>query len=297
MSVTDVLKESLHYPFIEKEKIIILGIFYALISAISLEISYLISTPLMTSSSSTLINETATTLYQQINHIFAQIPTTNLYVSIILGILMILIGILATGYDYRVIKEAINKNNFLPKFNNFLSMFIEGLKITVVEIVYAILPIIFLVSGFHIMTYGGIFLTIGSILSCIGLICTILMVLIQIMAINHMVANDGKINYAFKVKDILNIINSISWIRYIGALFMLVIICVIIGIAASMIISFIMLGVMMISSQVLLTSLVTLIIMGLFVTPFLSLFCDRALGSLYNEQVNDLSVDKKYIIK
>ncbi len=297
MSVTDVLKESLHYPFIEKEKIIILGIFYALISAISLEISYLISTPLMTSSSSTLINETATTLYQQINHIFAQIPTTNLYVSIILGILMILIGILATGYDYRVIKEAINKNNFLPKFNNFLSMFIEGLKITVVEIVYAILPIIFLVSGFHIMTYGGIFLTIGAILSCIGLICTILMVLIQIMAINHMVANDGKINYAFKVKDILNIINSISWIRYIGALFMLVIICVIIGIAASMIISFIMLGVMMISSQVLLTSLVTLIIMGLFVTPFLSLFCDRALGSLYNEQVNDLSVDKKYIIK
>lgn len=297
MSVTDVLKESLHYPFIEKEKIIILGIFYALISAISLEISYLISTPLMTSSSSTLINETATTLYQQINHIFAQIPTTNLYVSIILGILMILIGILATGCDYRVIKEAINKNNFLPKFNNFLSMFIEGLKITVVEIVYAILPIIFLVSGFHIMTYGGIFLTIGSILSCIGLICTILMVLIQIMAINHMVANDGKINYAFKVKDILNIINSISWIRYIGALFMLVIICVIIGIAASMIISFIMLGVMMISSQVLLTSLVTLIIMGLFVTPFLSLFCDRALGSLYNEQVNDLSVDKKYIIK
>lgn len=297
MSVTDVLKESLHYPFIEKEKIIILGIFYALISAISLEISYLISTPLMTSSSSTLINETATTLYQQINHIFAQIPTTNLYVSIILGILMILIGILATGYDYRVIKEAINKNNFLPNFNNFLSMFIEGLKITVVEIVYAILPIIFLVSGFHIMTYGGIFLTIGSILSCIGLICTILMVLIQIMAINHMVANDGKINYAFKVKDILNIINSISWIRYIGALFMLVIICVIIGIAASMIISFIMLGVMMISSQVLLTSLVTLIIMGLFVTPFLSLFCDRALGSLYNEQVNDLSVDKKYIIK
>ena len=297
MSVTDVLKESLHYPFIEKEKIIILGIFYALISAISLEISYLISTPLMTSSSSTLINETATTLYQQINHIFAQIPTTNLYVSIILGILMILIGILATGYDYRVIKEAINKNNFLPKFNNFLLMFIEGLKITVVEIVYAILPIIFLVSGFHIMTYGGIFLTIGSILSCIGLICTILMVLIQIMAINHMVANDGKINYAFKVKDILNIINSISWIRYIGALFMLVIICVIIGIAASMIISFIMLGVMMISSQVLLTSLVTLIIMGLFVTPFLSLFCDRALGSLYNEQVNDLSVDKKYIIK
>lgn len=297
MSVTDVLKESLHYPFIEKEKIIILGIFYALISAISLEISYLISTPLMTSSSSTLINETATTLYQQINHIFAQIPTTNLYVSIILGILMILIGILATGYDYRVIKEAINKNNFLPNFNNFLSMFIEGLKITVVEIVYAILPIIFLVSGFHIMTYGGIFLTIGSILSCIGLICTILMVLIQIMAINHMVANDGKINYAFKVKDILNIINSISWIRYIGALFMLVIICVIIGIAASMIISFIMLGVMMISSQVLLTSLVTLIIMGLFVTPFLSLLCDRALGSLYNEQVNDLSVDKKYIIK
>ena len=297
MSVTDVLKESLHYPFIEKEKIIILGIFYALISAISLEISYLISTPLMTSSSSTLINETATTLYQQINHIFAQIPTTNLYVSIILGILMILIGILATGYDYRVIKEAINKNNFLPKFNNFLSMFIEGLKITVVEIVYAILPIIFLVSGFHIMTYGGIFLTIGAILSCIGLICTILMVLIQIMAINHMVANDGKINYAFKVKDILNIINSISWIRYIGALFMLVIICVIIGIAASMIISFIMLGVMMISSQVILTSLVTLVIMGLFITPFLSLFCDRTLGSLYNERVKDLNVDEKYIIK
>ena len=147
------------------------------------------------------------------------------------------------------------------------------------------------------MTYGGIFLTIGSILSCIGLICTILMVLIQIMAINHMVANDGKINYAFKVKDILNIINSISWIRYIGALFMLVIICVIIGIAASMIISFIMLGVMMISSQVILTSLVTLVIMGLFITPFLSLFCDRTLGSLYNERVKDLNVDEKYIIK
>ncbi|WP_413825037.1 MULTISPECIES: DUF4013 domain-containing protein [unclassified Methanobrevibacter] len=297
MSVTDVLKESLHYPFIEKEKIIILGIFYALISAINLGISYLISTPLMTSSSSTLINETATTFYQQINHIFAQIPTTNLYESIILGIVMILLGILATGYDYRVIKEAINKNNFLPKFNNFLLMFIEGLKITVVEIAYDILPIILLVTGFYIMTYGGIFLTIGSILSCVGIICAILMVLIQIMAINHMIANDGKITFAFKVKDILNIINSISWIRYIGALFMLVIICVIIGIAASMIISFIMLGVMMISSQVILTSLVTLVIMGLFITPFLSLFCDRTLGSLYNERVKDLNVDEKYIIK
>lgn len=304
MSVTDVIKESLHYPFYDKIKIVYFGILYAIMGICSTIISYLISNPLLHSNYASLANgtENVTTLTQSVNLIAAQIPSTNWYYVIILGIIALVVGILATGYDFRVIKKAINSENTLPKFNNFISMFIEGLKIIVVEIIYAILPIILLSIGFTIIGLGNggsnaTLLSIGSIVCILGFLFTIFMVLVQLMAVNHMIANDGKISYAFKFKDVVKIIGKVSWIRYIGALFMLVIISIIIGFAANIIVSFISVGFMMLSPKnVLLGTIVATIIVGLFINPFLSLFTDRALGSLYNERVKDFDIDEKYII-
>jgi hypothetical protein len=243
-----------------------------------------------------------TTFTQAVNLVSSQIPTINLYYITILGIISIILGILATGYDFRVIKNAINKNIDLPKFDRFPKMFIEGLKIIIVELVYAILPILLFTISFSLFlfrgnsTYNNTLMSIASLIFILGLLITIFLILVQIMAVNHMIANKGKLSFAFKFKEIIEIISSISWIRYIGALFMLLIISAIIGFAANIIISIITFGVMVVSKQIIISALISTIIVGLFINPFLALFTDRALGSLYNERVKSFDIDDEYII-
>ena len=75
---------------------------------------------------------------------------------IILGILclfsfLLIPAFLITGYNYRVINQAvhgvINGKDPLPDFDDLISMFVDGVKFVIVEIVYLILPaIIFLIS-------------------------------------------------------------------------------------------------------------------------------------------------------
>jgi hypothetical protein len=304
MSVTDVIKESLHYPFNDKKKILYLGIFYAIIGAFSTGISYLISNPILNPIKPSLFEglSNVTTFTQAVNLVSSQIPTINLYYITILGIISIILGILATGYDFRVIKNAINKNIDLPKFDRFPKMFIEGLKIIIVELVYAILPILLFTISFSLFlfrgnsTYNNTLMSIASLIFILGLLITIFLILVQIMAVNHMIANKGKLSFAFKFKEIIEIISSISWIRYIGALFMLLIISAIIGFAANVIISIITFGVMVVSKQIIISALISTIIVGLFINPFLALFTDRALGSLYNERVKSFDIDDEYII-
>jgi hypothetical protein len=139
-------------------------------------------------------------------------------------------------------------------------------------------------------------MSIASLIFVLGLLITIFLILVQIMAVNHMIANKGKLSFAFKFKEIIEIISSISWIRYIGALFMLLIISAIIGFAANIIISIITFGVMVVSKQIIISALISTIIVGLFINPFLALFTDRALGSLYNERVKSFDIDDEYII-
>ena len=60
---------------------------------------------------------------------------------------------LITGYNYRVINNAvhgvINGRDPLPKFDEIVNMFVDGIKVVIVQIAYVIVPvIIFLIFMF-----------------------------------------------------------------------------------------------------------------------------------------------------
>lgn len=220
---------------------------------------------------------------------FASRKVTILLILGVLSLFSILIIplIFVYGYGYRVIKMStqsmINGEDEPPEFGEYKKMFIDGLKYIVVYLAYLIIPIIIIA----ISAMNG---SVNWILLIIGIILMIICMLVVYLAVPNMAANDDSISAAFAFSDIIDIMGSIGYLRFILTYIGIALISLAIVFVATLVISFIfgILGVATLSisgSGVGVVSLIGTIIfnfvMFFLVAPYISLFKDRCQGLIY----------------
>ena len=212
---------------------------------------------------------------------------------------LLLPAFLITGYNYRVINNAvhgvINGRDPLPGFDDLVSMFVDGIKFVVVQIAYLLVPvIIFAVFCLIALQTTGVaasaIMIIGCILTFVAFIVCELMIN---MGLCHMAYNDGAFSKAFAITEIKEVIDEIGWFECIATFIGLVIITCVISFVVSAIIGIIfsafgfsgaMLGIDPTGIFLLgaiINSAITLFIVG----PYLSIFNSRSIGLLYTMQI------------
>jgi hypothetical protein len=223
---------------------------------------------------------------------------------VILGVIalfsfLLLPAFLITGYNYRVINNAvhgiINGRDPLPEFNDIIDMFVDGVKVVIVQIVYLIIPVIIFfifaiiagnLSGFAsaaVMVIGCLLTLVVGIASC--LMCQ--------MGLCHMVYHEGAFSKAFEFREIKEVIDEIGWfeciLTYIGLIIIVFVISVVvttlIGIIFALFgVSGAFLGVDP-SGILLLGTFINSTIAMFIVGPYLSIFASRSMGLLYTMQI------------
>ncbi|MBI4813084.1 MAG: DUF4013 domain-containing protein [Methanobacterium sp.] len=207
-------------------------------------------------------------------------PSSNWGKVLILGVIMIasilIVPIfLVYGYIFRIIKATLAGVDELPDFDEIGDMFVDGLKIFVVAIVYAIpVYIIALILNLIIgasmtmtstttsldpMMFWG--LIVGNI---VFIIVALIIGLIEVIAIANMAYNDGELGAAFRFSDIMNIIATIGWGKYIATYIVIAIVGAI-GFFIGMLTMFILIGI---------------ILLPLVIAPYIAMFGSRAIGLL-----------------
>lgn len=127
--------------------------------------------------------------------------------SAFLGRLIIiefLIGFLAVGYLFKIMKSSFAGSAKLPKFNSLPNMYMDGIKFAIVYIVY-IMPVIFIAP--LVVLYGGIW-TLFEVLY------TVMVMPIFLMALTNM-ANYNAFGAAFEFREIFDKIGYMSWLNII----------------------------------------------------------------------------------
>jgi hypothetical protein len=122
------------------------------------------------------------------------------------------------------------------------------------------------------------------LVSIIAFILFIICNFLLIMALTNMVDAD-KFTKAFDLREIVDKIAGLGWIKYIGLILFTFFIYIIIMIATSMIMMFISIFLVMAFEQMLFIFAVITLIEGLFISPYISIFFHRVYGSVYREAI------------
>ena len=206
---------------------------------------------------------------------------------------------LITGYNYRVINNAvhgiINGRDPLPNFDDLISMFVDGVKVVIVQILYLLVPvIIFIVFAIIASQITGAASSAIMIIGClITLVVGVAACLMSQMGLCHMAYNDGAFSKAFAISEIKGVIDEIGWFKCIATYIGLIIITLVISIVVTAIIGIIFTA-FGISGAVLgadpsgvfiLGALVNSAISMFIVGPYLSIFNSRSIGLLYTMQI------------
>lgn len=275
-SITDCVVEGLKYPFKDIKKLLGLGGLFALISAISVFISFKSLDVFRLTVH--IVEKTNTTL----SHLpFSQLPAGDIYLVAGLAIISFIVSLFIMGYQYDIVKFSIDKKEDLPGFSDILGMFINGIKYFIVCLAYSIIPI--LVMGGGIILIGNS--SILPIIILIGMLLFIIAYFLMIMALNNMIAHDS-IKKAFDFNEIIGNISNLGWGKYIGIVIFTIIVYMIIMVAVSFVLSFItVLFAATISNQAFVISIVIAIIEGLFINSYGAIFYNRVCGSIYREAI------------
>ena len=206
---------------------------------------------------------------------------------------------LITGYNYRVINNAvhgiINGRDPLPDFDDLISMFVDGVKFVLVQIGYMIIPII--IFFIFAIIAGQLDGAVSAALMVIGCIITFaLMVAACLMAqmgLCHMAYNEGAFSKAFAFAEIKEVIDEIGWfeciLTYIGLIIITLVISFVVG--AIIWIIFTVFGIFGAvlganpSGIFLLAALINSTVSMFIVGPYLSIFNSRSIGLLYTMQI------------
>ncbi len=223
---------------------------------------------------------------------------------VILGVIclfsfLLLPAFLITGYNYRVINNAvhgiINGRDPLPDFNDLIAMFVDGVKVVIVQVLYLIVPmIIFLVFAIIAGQLTGVASSALMLIGClITLIVGVAACLMYQMGICHMAYNEGAFSKAFALSEIKEVIDEIGWFECIATYIGLIIIIIVIASVVTALIGIIFTA-FGISGAVLgadpsgifvlgafINSVITMFIVG----PYLSIFAARSMGLLYTMQI------------
>ena len=266
VSITDSVSEGLKYPLNDLKKVFIFGILFTLLGFISFGIiEEIIKLFIVFSKSSGM------TLASK----FSNLPANDIYIIAILAIITLIISIFIMGYQYKVMKFSIERKNDLPEYGDVLNLLTNGLKYLIVCLIYNILPIaVFLLGMESILN--------DYLVSAIALILYIICNFLLIMALPNMV-DTGKIAKAFDFREIIDKIANLGWVKYVGIILFTLIIYAIIMAAVGIIFSVISTILALIIPHPMIITAITLIIGGLVVSPYISIFFARVYGSIYRE--------------
>ena len=223
---------------------------------------------------------------------------------VILGVIclfsfLLLPAFLITGYNYRVINNAvhgvINGRDPLPGFDDIVGMFVDGLKYVIVQILYLLVPVIaFLLFAVLASQLAGIASSALMIIGClITLVLFVVAELMSNMGLCHMAYNDGAFSKAFAFSEIKEVIDEIGWFECIATFIGLIIITVVISFVVTAIIGIIFVA-FGISGAILGANPGGIFILGLLINsavamfivgPYLSIFNSRSIGLLYTMQI------------
>ena len=223
---------------------------------------------------------------------------------VILGVIclfsfLLLPAFLITGYNYRVINNAvhgiINGRDPLPDFNDLIEMFVDGVKVVIVQVLYLLVPmIIFLLFAIIAGQLTGVASSALMLIGClITLIVGVAACLMYQMGICHMAYNEGAFSKAFAISEIKEVIDEIGWFECIVTYIGLIIIIVVISLVVTALIGLIFMafgisgavlgadpsGIFVLGA--LINSAITMFIVG----PYLSIFAARSMGLLYTMQI------------
>ena len=209
---------------------------------------------------------------------------------VILGVmcffsLLLLPIFLITGYNYRVIENAvhgiINGRDPLPGFEDLIAYLL----------VPCIAFIIFAILGSQL---PGVAASASIVIGClISFVLLVVACLMNQMGICHMAYNEGVFSKAFAIREIKEVIDDIGWFECIATYLGLIIITAVIAIVVTSIIYAIftvfgisgallgadMGGIFVLGA--LINSAITMFIVG----PYLSIFNSRSIGLLYTMQI------------
>lgn len=274
-SITDCVSEGLKYPFIDVKKLLSFGALFAVLNLLSVFIStknmdiVRVITREIGQSNSTALSLKIT-----------QVSANDMYIVTALSIISFIITLFVMGYQYNVVRFAIDKKEGLPGFTDITNTFVNGIKFFIVAIAYYIIPAAVLFIG--ILLSGD-----SSALPIVVLISLILFIVayfLQIMAVNNMVANDS-LKKAFDLREITEKIANLGWGKYIGIILFTLIVFMIVNVAAGYILSFITLFFAIAINKAIIVSVVVGILEGLFITSYTSIFYNRVCGLIYREAI------------
>ena len=213
-------------------------------------------------------------------------PSKNLKRVVVLGLsllfsILIIPLFILFGYGLRVIRKSVEGETEPPAFDALGAMIVDGLKYLVAVIGYFLIPGILMGMGImsaiasipsYDMMGGGasvITLLTGSGLFLLGVLLSIVISVIANMGIANM-AHTGKLGAAFRFGEILRIIGSIGWGRYIIwyiILNIIVLLCTVAGLLAGII------------------PIVGALVYVLLIAPYATIFQYRATGLIYREGI------------
>lgn len=267
MNITHIMKDSLKYPFSDWKKFLIFGIilvFTNMFSIISLFTDDL----------------------------------TLAFGSLVSGFI---IGFLAKGYLFRIIKSSKTSGEEPPKFNAWGGMFKDGIKVLLVGLVYLIIPffLIVILGLFLLEIFGNLILNLGGTLSTsatygfgidflllVAILYVVLIVPITLLALANMARNDSKLRSAFRFHELFSKIREIGWKN-------LLLWYITVGIP------FLILLVTDIGMAFLLSNLITLklglVLIAVILATYFYMYLARSLGLFYNAHVDRDKWDKKII--
>ena len=274
-SITDCVSEGLKYPFNDVKKLLSFGALFAVLNLLSVFIStknmdiVRVITREIGQSNSTALSLKIT-----------QVSANDMCIVTALSIISFIITLFVMGYQYNVVRFAIDKKEGLPGFTDITNTFVNGIKFFIVAIAYYIIPAAVLFIG--ILLSGD-----SSALPIVVLISLILFIVayfLQIMVVNNMVANDS-LKKAFDLREITEKIANLGWGKYIGIILFTLIVFMIVNVAAGYILSFITLFFAIAINKAIIVSVVVGILEGLFITSYTSIFYNRVCGLIYREAI------------
>ena len=269
-SMTDLVSEGLKYPFNDVKKLLGFGVLFALLNIVSFGI---------TEKSVDIVRVISKTPGNTFAMKFSQLPANDTYIFILLGVISFIITLLIMGYLYNVTKFSIERKSELPGLGDVLNLLINGVKYFIVSLAYNIIPVIVFLAGMYTvgLYYNGDYLIV-ILTSILFIICNFLL----IMALANMIATDN-FSDAFKIKDIIERISNLGWIKYIGIIIFALIVYMIIIIALGILVMLISVFLAIAVDNAMIVSAIITIIEGLFISSYISVFFSRVFGSLYNE--------------
>ncbi|MCL2156606.1 MAG: DUF4013 domain-containing protein [Methanobrevibacter sp.] len=264
MKVVKLFEDALIYPTKEWKKLLILGIFFLIMGIFN--ILTLFGIPLKN--------------YLDIN-----------VLNIISLILIMIISLIISGYTLSITRSTINNvERSVPEFE-WVKNIIDGIKVIILTIIYYIIPVLIVLIALYVTGTFDIIIqlintyaasgSINPILESIStmdnpkiliviVIASFLYILFSLLFLigKAVLAETNSLTAAGNMIDIFKKIGKISWKDYL--------IWFVIFVAISYILIFL-------SELIAVIPLIGIIIVTLFINPYVEIFSARTLGLIYNE--------------